>query len=85
MAKHCTASEPAQQQRRGNLNEHAGFDGCGERKEPMMQKPKPYRSPRRQPAPRTLLPRRLRRAATQPLESDLDIVFEWEMDEATQH
>ncbi len=50
-----------------------------------MQKPKPYRAPRRRPPPRTLLPRRLRRVATAPATTDFDIVFEWEADEPTQH
>jgi hypothetical protein len=50
-----------------------------------MQKPKPYRAPRRQPPPRTLLPRRLRRAATMPVQTEFDIVFEWEADEPTHH
>ncbi|MET3724211.1 hypothetical protein [Sphingomonas trueperi] len=50
-----------------------------------MQKPKPYRSPRRRHAPAALPPRRLRRAATAPVETDFDIVFEWEADEPTHH
>ncbi len=49
-----------------------------------MQKPKPYRSPRRRPSHAALPPRRLRRAAA-PIDTDLDIVFEWEGDGATQH
>ncbi|WP_218018112.1 hypothetical protein [Sphingomonas azotifigens] len=53
----------------------------------MMQKPKPYRSPRRQPSHAAVLPRRLRRttAASAPIDTDLDIVFEWEADAPTQH
>ncbi len=50
-----------------------------------MQKPKPYRSPRRRPSPAAQPPRRLRRAATAPVETDFDIVFEWEVDEPTHH
>lgn len=61
-----------------------GFVSAVNRKEPMMQKPKPYRSPRRRRSP-TTLPRHLRQPAGAPLESDLDIVFEWEGDERTQH
>jgi len=51
-----------------------------------MQKPKPYRAPRRQPAHAALPPRRLRRIAaeTRP-DTDFDIVFEWEADERTHH
>lgn len=49
-----------------------------------MQKPKPYRSPRRQPTLPTLPPRRRRRAAEQQ-DTEFDIVFEWEGDGPTQH
>lgn len=50
-----------------------------------MQKPKPYRSPRRQPSPAALPPRRLRRAAAAPVDTDFDIVFEFEADGPTHH
>lgn len=51
-----------------------------------MQKPKPYRAPRRQPAQSTLPPRRLRRAAAEARQdTNFDIVFEWEADEPTHH
>lgn len=49
-----------------------------------MQKPKPYRSPRRRPAA-ALPPRRLRREANPPADTDFDIVFEWEEDGPTHH
>ena len=64
-----------------------GSVDVGKRKEPMMQKPKPYRSPRRQPSHAAVLPRRLRRAAaaSAPIDTDLDIVFEWEADAPTHH
>lgn len=50
-----------------------------------MQKPKPYRSPRRRASPNTLPPRHLRRAAARQADTELDIVFEWERDAPTQH
>ncbi|WP_333571031.1 hypothetical protein [Sphingomonas sp.] len=50
-----------------------------------MQKPKPYRSPRRRPSPNALPPRHLRRAGARPAETDFDIVFEWEGDVPTHH
>ncbi|SFJ27605.1 hypothetical protein SAMN03159338_1267 [Sphingomonas sp. NFR04] len=50
-----------------------------------MQKPKPYRSPRRHPSPNALPPRRLRRAAAAPVDTDFDIVFEFEADGPTHH
>lgn len=51
-----------------------------------MQKPKPYRAPRRQPVQSTLPPRRFRRVAAETRQdTDFDIVFEWEADEPTHH
>jgi len=50
-----------------------------------MQKPKPYRSPRRRPSSYALPPRHLRRAAARAAETDFDIVFEWEGDGPTHH
>ncbi|WP_157999997.1 hypothetical protein [Sphingomonas elodea] len=50
-----------------------------------MQKPKPYRAPRRRPLARALPPRRLRRVSAPRTDTDFDIVFEWEADAPTQH
>ncbi|MGN7998580.1 hypothetical protein [Sphingomonas sp. 22176] len=50
-----------------------------------MQKPKPYRSPRRRHSHAALPPRRLRRVASAPVDTDFDIVFEWEGDGPTHH